>query len=105
MAYHKEGIFRPKWGSLAKIGCPFLVFDPATAQLFDPIPGSGEGMGSMSSIESGYTMPLGRCTEKGEKSHFLEDSITGSFSKGKSGKRISIRSAPITWRRLVNSRS
>ena len=39
--YHKEGRFKLKWGSFARIGFPFLVFFPLTAQLLEPVPSVG----------------------------------------------------------------
>src|SRR5690606_622432 len=53
MAYHKEGMFSPRWGSLANMALPLRVFFPDTAQLLEPMPGSGTGRGSTNSVESG----------------------------------------------------
>ena len=56
ISYHIEGSERRRCGSLHKIGFPLFVFEPLTAQLFEPVISSGlemiQGKVSAVSVEA-----------------------------------------------------
>ncbi len=71
--YHSEGIWGARCGSLASIGLPVVVWEPATTQEFEPMPAvapspapapapSGEGAAARNAraARSAWVVPAGR---------------------------------------------
>ena len=76
--YHSPGARKPRWGSLARIGLPVSVCDPATAQTFDAVTGAMASGQSARSVEKKGALP--------------KAAIVGGASRAMSGQSSSMRS-------------